>query len=172
MKHYTFFLMPEKAVARRVEILRSRLINTTLVDGLPAHLSFKRRFFLKKGFREDYLKKVLRSFRSTILTGSVRRVRRLGEAMTILIQSNMIVKAHRQLLTLLSESTVTLIPKHEGNNFLPHITIVRDRERTLKVKLADIAFRRVTFDTLCLYEIDPKTRKWARKIVCKKLGKP
>ena len=55
MKNYTIILFPEEKIAKAIEEFRMRTIGQTLVDGLPPHVTFKRRFTLNPKFSENDL---------------------------------------------------------------------------------------------------------------------
>ncbi len=169
MKNYTFILIPEKEDREKIESIRMKYTGHKLVDALPPHVSFKRRFWLTDDFVEKDLKKVLNEFQIAKITLLFNRVERLDDTTVLVADRGRLLPKHKQLLELLKGKVITKNPKWESESFKAHLTLFRNSIKK-DIKLEKLGIKKITFNTFCLYEIDSSpTRSFANKIECKGL---
>ena len=170
MNHYFFALMPEARFSRKIEELRSKLIGSKLVDALPPHLTLKRRFSLKQSFSEQNLKEVLNSFSLSKIIANNNKIERLGEVAAIKIKNIKLKEQHKKLYGLLRDMAININPEHEDDNFTAHLTLFRDPENKLSPNWNSLDIKKIVFNKICLYEIDPTPeRHFAYIIKCRYL---
>lgn len=170
MNHYFFALIPETRLSGKIEELRMKLIGNKLVDALSPHLTLKRRFSLEQNFSEQNLKDVMNDFSFSSIIADNNKIERLGEVMAIRIENFELKEQHKKLNNLLKEKIVSINPEYEDEHFAAHLTLFRDPKNNLSANLNNLDIKRIIFDEICLYEIDPTpSRSFARKIACKYL---
>jgi 2'-5' RNA ligase len=123
MKDYTFLLIPDNKTVNIVNEFRIKY-NITLVDGLPPHLTLKKRFQFDEN-KESALIAFLENIQLTEIQCRPREIRRLGDAVVVIVEGKDILEYHRRVIKALKENVrIGLKDTHEyeGKNFIPHIT--------------------------------------------------
>jgi 2'-5' RNA ligase len=150
MKNYTIIALPEKKIEIIIEKLRKDIIDQVLVDHLPPHITFKRRFTLNSNFLEidliNYFKKLrLKKFRVNF-TGEER----INDVLALAGVSDEMKYAHISLVNDLKGKITTKNPEWEGNEYIIHMTLIRGQVKDVVIP----EIKEVNFNTLALYEID------------------
>ncbi|MAF79778.1 hypothetical protein CL629_01730 [bacterium] len=170
MKKYTIILLPEKNAAKEVKELRIKYTGQKFTDALPPHITLRRSFFMRPNIAEIELKKAIQSFSMKKITTTFSKVEKMGENTLVLLAKNekQFSAEHEKITTLLNPISVAKRPEWDKKNYKPHLTIFRKPELLQKIK--DFTLPEITFDTLCLYDIDPSpAHAFADKVICKKL---
>lgn len=170
MSHYFFALMPEAQFGKKICKWRMDFIGSKFVDSLPPHLTVKRRFLLKKNISIDTLEKVLDGFSFPKIIAKNNKIKRLGETTIISIRNAKLKKYHKKLQGLLKNVVISKNPEFEDDHFTAHLTLFRDPENKLSPNWNSLDIKKIVFNKICLYEIDPSSKRcFAYKIKCKRL---
>ncbi len=150
MKNYTIIALPEKKIGDDIEKLRADVSNQVLVDNLPPHVTFKRRFILSGDFLEidlvNYFKKLrLKKFRVNFIGEE-----RMNDALVLIGASDEMKYAHTSLGNDLDGRIVTKNPEWEGDEYKIHMTLLRGQVKDVVLPEVKV----VNFNVLALYEID------------------
>lgn len=150
MKKYSFIFFPDFKTSATIESVREKFSGEKLVDGLPPHLTFKRRFTLGKVQALEDILGVLDEF--PLERAEVRYIgfEQFGDFTVMKVENPALNKWHLDLLTTLGGDIVTDGFEWEGERYNPHITLV-------KGKVADLPhldFPRVILEKICLYEYE------------------
>ena len=167
IKNYTFVLIPEKITKEKIENLRLEYTGNKLVDGLPPHISIKRRFTLDKDLSENDLKHILDKFNTSKVTVHFNNMQKFSEVFALVGENSKLLDYHKKLLGELEGKVKTKNPTFEGEGFKIHLTLFRGVSPNIAPNILE---KEITFDKICLYELDPSTaRSFANKIACKSL---
>lgn len=170
LKNYTFIVLPDERARLEAEALRFKHIGRYLVDGLPPHITLKKRFSLVKEASENYLKNILADFNILKLKVTASKPQRLDDAVVLLINSDELSAKRRELLKLLEKTTTSKNLSFENDDYKIHLTLLRDPGRVHDVGAIHWENKEITLKAFCLYEIDPSPDKsLAREIACKNL---
>jgi len=157
MKKYSFILFPDTETLAAIERLREVHGNEKLVDGLPPHVTLKRRFFSKERLSADDILKIFEKFPIEQIQVSPRGLDQFGSSVVVKVGSPLLEKYHRDLLAVLGDNIVTDGPEWEGGAYNPHIMLV-------KGEMADVVFpdlHPITLNKIRLYEYEfPDDTKW------------
>lgn len=162
MKNYTIIALPERKIGSDIEKLRMNVTKNILVDSLPPHVTFKRRFKLSGDFLEvdlvNYFKKLrLKKFRANFVGRE-----RINDALALIGSSDEMKCAHISLVNDLNGKIVTKNPEWEKDNYKIHMTLFRGLVNTIVFPEIKV----VVFDKLAVYEIDSgPERLFAKEIV-------
>jgi len=168
MKHYAIVFLPEPAFKSEVENWRKENTGSELADGMPPHITIKRRFWLKENFNESELLNLLDKFSIKSFLVKFGLPTKLNEVSALVGESSYLTGKHKELLNLLKYRVETQNPEWENENFKIHLTLLRNNLNDIPLDIKDSSIK---FDSLCLYELDPThVRGWTNKIWCKKLS--
>lgn len=153
MKNYTIIALPERKIYNAIEKLRLDTIGQVLVDNLPPHVTFKRRFELNGNFSEsdlvNYFKKLeLKKFKVNFI-----REERMNDVLALTGISDEMKYAHISLVNDLNGKITTKNPEWEGNKYKIHMTLLRGQSKEVFLPVIKI----VNFNVLVLYNTESQS---------------
>jgi 2'-5' RNA ligase len=161
MKNYTLLLMVSGVAKEKIEFVRQEQLGTKLVDDLPPHLTIRGRFILKEKVSEEDLVNQINKINIDRLTIASEKVERIGNANVICLVRDEILDTHLKVLSVLEQTTTSIRPEREKENFTPHVTLFRSAEPFFDFTLPPS----IDFDQLSLFEIDPTVeKKWSKLV--------
>lgn len=162
MKNYIIIALPEKEISNAVELFRKNVIGQILVDNLPPHVTFKRRFTLNNEFSEQDLITYFKALRFKKFAVNFVGSEKMNDVIALVGESSEMSVAHGLVIDELGVKITTKNPEWEKDGYKIHMTLLRGL--TEEIALPDI--KRTVFDKLVLYDIDSSSeRLFANEIV-------
>ncbi|MCX6716296.1 MAG: hypothetical protein NT077_04800 [Candidatus Taylorbacteria bacterium] len=168
MKNFILLLMVSGEAKEKIESIRFKYTGKKIIDALAPHLTLRGRFVLKEGVSEDLLRKSIEEFDISNMQAKADGIDKIGDAIVLNVKKDGILEKHENILKVLKDLTNSIRPERENKSFHPHVTLFRSKEEQAGIKdIPDI----LSFDRLCLYEIDPSVdKKWVKEVFCRDLA--
>ncbi len=164
-KFYNILLIAEEKSREPLERLRVKFTGSKLVDLQPPHVTIKRKFTLKNGFLEIELIALLQKFEVPKMFFSFEKLEKFGDAYVFTGSNTVLSRKHKEILSLLRDFVDTVNPEWEGENFSPHVTLVRNIESEFFPEWEIMKMKGLFLDMLQLVEMDPSPEKKFSNIV-------
>jgi 2'-5' RNA ligase len=155
MKNYIIVALPDKETNDHIEELRKGIIGQGLVDSLPPHVTFKRRFVLNNGFSEDDLVGYFKGLRFKRFKVDFIGVKTMNDVIALAGESSEMKDAHISVVSDLEGKITTQNPEWEKDDYKIHMTLWRE----LTKDVVSPGIKTAVFDRLVLYEIDPSPER-------------